>query len=375
MTWYKSGKISVQNGSRIITGTGTLFIGNVKAGFGLLGPDFAIYEVEAIQSATELTLASVYRGADAVDQAFGIWQTQGEIPELLQAATTLLNTFGAFRDAYENGDLVGTGIELKDVLNDVSDLPPAPAVGDTYLVSTSLYVYTGAAGGWHHRNIAGINPTGAWNPVSAYERNDLVTTGGSIYRRLTVGVSATNPANDADNWGVFVERGAIGPAGVVPRGPWNATSDYEKNDTVFFAGSQYVRLVDGISVDSPPTDPVNWQLWLSKGIDGLGSVVSVNGHGPDGDGDVVVPTDTPAYASVAAFPLVGVIDRLYLANDTNLLFRWDATSASYKQAGGAAGTFPFFLASGARSNIPLTSDNKLPFKLMDGTQSNIPLSI
>ncbi|MFJ9451519.1 hypothetical protein [Herbaspirillum sp. NPDC101397] len=375
MTWYKVGKISVQSGSKIVTGTGTQFIGNVKAGFGLLGPDFAIYEVESIQSATQITLASVYRGADAVDQAFGVWQTQGEIPELLQAATTLLNTFGAFRDAYENGDLVGTGIELKDVLNDVADLPLAPGVGDAYLVGTSIYVYTGVTGGWHHKNIAGVNPTGPWNPASSYERNDLATKDGSVFRRLTVGVSAGMPPDDPDNWEIFVARGEIGPAGVVPRGPWSALTAYEKNDTALDAGSQYVRLITGMTPDRPSTDPVNWQLFLSKGLDGLGAVVSVNGHAPDGDGNVLVPTDTPAYASIAAFPLVGVVDRLYLANDTNLLFRWDVASASYKQAGGAAGTFPFFLSNGAGSAIALTSDRKLPFRLANGDSSNIPLTV
>ena len=302
MTWYKAGKISVQNGSKTVVGTGTLFIGNVKAGFGLLGPDFAIYEIESIQSATELTLASVYRGVDAIDQAFGIWQTQGEIPELLQAATTLLNTFGAFRDAYENGDLVGTGIELKDVLDDVADLPSAPAAGDAYLVGTSLYVYTGLTSGWHHKNIAGVNLTGAWNPSSTYERNDLATMAGSIYRRLTVGVSSGSPVDDALNWEIFVARGAIGPAGIVPRGPWNAATSYGKNDTALDGGSQYVRLIAGMTPDRPATDPVNWQLFLSKGLDGLGAVVSVNGHAPDGNGDVVVPSDAPGFATLRPSP-------------------------------------------------------------------------
>lgn len=374
MGWYRDGKISVESGSRVVLGIGTDFIASISPGFALLGPDLGVYEVETISTKEALQLVEPYRGPDAVEQTYAIWQTQGQIFTLVQATTELLNTFGAFRAAYLAGELVGEGLALKGVLSDPSQLPPAPAPGDAYLVGTSIYGFVSQAIGWKSQNIAGVVPRGPWDGAVDYSVNSLVEFDGSQYRRLTPGVSAGTPDADGGNWQMFVARGPAGPAVVNLRGPWSAATEYAKNDSVEYAGSQYRRLVAGVSAHVPEGDAAHWELFLGRGLDGLGTVSKVNGISPDGAGNVTLPSDVQEFDNLAAFPVAGVVNRQYTARDSGLLYRWSAVDGIYRQVGGAAGTFPFFLANGARSNIPLTSDNKLPFKLADGTTSNIPLS-
>src|SRR3546814_4573132 len=68
MPWYKTGTVSVTNGSVNVVGAGTAFIENVLAGDAFRGPDDRVYEVAAVVSATQLTLASNYGGATAAGQ-------------------------------------------------------------------------------------------------------------------------------------------------------------------------------------------------------------------------------------------------------------------------------------------------------------------
>ncbi|HWX01429.1 hypothetical protein [Collimonas sp.] len=94
MGWYKVGKIAVTNGSKAITGSGTDFVSNIKQGFALLGPDFQLYEIDAVVSATSVTLATPYRGATAAVADYGIFQTQGIIADLSTQVAVLINSYG-----------------------------------------------------------------------------------------------------------------------------------------------------------------------------------------------------------------------------------------------------------------------------------------
>ncbi|MFZ6767522.1 hypothetical protein ACO0LM_10585 [Undibacterium sp. Di26W] len=153
MNWYKLGLVALTNGSNIVAGTGTDFISNVRSGSIFCGPDGKFYEVAAVASSVSLTLALPYAGASAALATYAIVPTQGYIADLAKSATDLLNTFGAFRDAYVSGELNGKGLELKGILAGPEDLPASPAIGDAYLVGYSIYVWSGAA--WTHSSIRG----------------------------------------------------------------------------------------------------------------------------------------------------------------------------------------------------------------------------
>lgn len=103
MAWYRTGTVSVTNGSTTVTGAGTSFVSNVANGEGFLGPDGKIYEIAEVVSATQLTLAAAYTGSTAGGQAYAILPTQSALADLAGAAAELVNSFAAVRDGAGQG--------------------------------------------------------------------------------------------------------------------------------------------------------------------------------------------------------------------------------------------------------------------------------
>lgn len=103
MTWYRTGTIAVTNGSAAVTGSGTDFVQNVLPGEALQGPDGRTYEVLAVVSATQLTLASNYLGSTASAQAYAVIPTQSFALALAQQAAALIASFATVRDGVGQG--------------------------------------------------------------------------------------------------------------------------------------------------------------------------------------------------------------------------------------------------------------------------------
>src|SRR3546814_12594712 len=105
MPWYKTGTVSVTNGSVNVVGAGTAFIENVLAGDAFRGPDDRVYEVAAVVSATQLTLASKYGGATAAGQAYSIQPPPSRIVTLHASVHALITKYGAIRAGIGSGSL------------------------------------------------------------------------------------------------------------------------------------------------------------------------------------------------------------------------------------------------------------------------------
>ena len=105
MAWYKAGTVNVTNNSTAVTGVGTAFTDFVDAGQTFIGPDGLPYEIDAVVSATALTLARTYRGATASGQTYAIQPTQGYIRDLAINAATLVNSFAGVRDGIGAGKM------------------------------------------------------------------------------------------------------------------------------------------------------------------------------------------------------------------------------------------------------------------------------
>ena len=82
MAWYDTGTVSVTNGSTTVTGAGTNFVAGVQVGEGFSGPDGRIYEIQAVVSATSLTLADAYLGSTQTGQDYKIVPTQSLVATL-----------------------------------------------------------------------------------------------------------------------------------------------------------------------------------------------------------------------------------------------------------------------------------------------------
>lgn len=88
MSWTKSGKVSLTNGSAAVYGAGTAWVsgGKARAGDVFMAPGGALYEVASVESNTQLTLSSAYLGSTTSGQAYALIHT-GLLPSEL--ATSL----------------------------------------------------------------------------------------------------------------------------------------------------------------------------------------------------------------------------------------------------------------------------------------------
>lgn len=127
MGWYKTGTVSVTNGSATVTGSGTDFVANVKPGeeFRLQGGSIG-YEVASVVSATELTLAEGYLGSAGSAEAYVIVPVRGFYREALDALSDAVNQWSG----YVSGVLAG-----KFGAGTVA----APAIARDTDVNTGLY--------------------------------------------------------------------------------------------------------------------------------------------------------------------------------------------------------------------------------------------
>lgn len=103
MAWYRTGTVSLTNGSATVTGSGTAFVANASIGEGFLGPDGRTYEIMDIPSNTSLTISPVYMGSTASGQAYAIAPLRGRIADLIAETGSLLASFSTVRDGIGAG--------------------------------------------------------------------------------------------------------------------------------------------------------------------------------------------------------------------------------------------------------------------------------
>ena len=115
--WYKTGTISVPNGSTAVTGSGTAWVANSAPGEALQGPDGKLYEIAAINSDTSLTLAAAYLGSTVSGQAYTILPSQSYIRDLAAQAAALVNAYssvvtGAGAGKFGDGTVDAPGVSF-----------------------------------------------------------------------------------------------------------------------------------------------------------------------------------------------------------------------------------------------------------------------
>jgi hypothetical protein len=103
MAWYRTGTVTVTNGSGTIAGSGTAFIANVSIGEAFLGPDGRTYEITDIPSNTSLTISPNYLGSNASGQVYAILPARGRIADLIAETQSLLSSFATVRDGIGAG--------------------------------------------------------------------------------------------------------------------------------------------------------------------------------------------------------------------------------------------------------------------------------
>lgn len=132
-------------------------------------------------------------------------------------------------------------------------------------------------------------------------------------------------------------------------GEYDSETTYHPNNIVTYNGSSFMAL-DEVAGVTPSTSSSKWQLVAQRGIDGAGSVVTVNGKSPDLDGNVLL-TVNEVQGAVTAQQLAQVnsskVDKIAGKN----LSTEDYTTADKNKLGG--------IASGANNYTHPVGDGNL----------------
>ena len=137
MQWYRTGTITVTNGSATVTGASTLWsdVGTLNPGDILNGPDGKLYEILTINSNTGITLNSVYLGSSLSGQAYSIMPI-GLLPSTLaQSVKTTLATANTALASTVRYDINSMGLSLTQQQNARTNIAALSAldVGSGYL--------------------------------------------------------------------------------------------------------------------------------------------------------------------------------------------------------------------------------------------------
>jgi hypothetical protein len=223
MAWFKTGTISVTNGSPTVTGSGTTWIANAQVGEALYAPDGRLYEITNIASDTSMTITPAYLGTGQSGQAYTIVPSQSYIRDLAAQAADLVNNYSTIANTigqgkFPDGTLAAPSFRFSDDLdtgfyrsgtNEVTFVAGGVA---QFKYNTSGLQFTGNLASptvTGDLSIADkIVHTGDTNTAIRFPANDTVTveTNGSERVRVdssgNVGIGTASPGLKLDTGGV-----------------------------------------------------------------------------------------------------------------------------------------------------------------------------
>ncbi|WP_230781573.1 hypothetical protein [Sphingomonas sp. Leaf37] len=258
MAWYRNGTVAVTNGSATVTGAGTDFVSNVKIGEIFVGPDRGSYEVAAIVSATQLTLAEPYQGPGGGGQGYKIAPTASFARDLALAFSGFKNTFGGILDTIGQG-MFSDGTSATPGMRFASDQD----TGFAKTGSNTLAVVTGGveraifdgSGNATFQNTKGISVLGSPNEV-------LTMWDGQFGPRLaTAGTfRVTKPDGTTEMFRVDGSQGFIGVGTATPATSFHIsrpsanvltiqnTATTDRNTQVYFSGRTGIGWRVGVDI-------------------------------------------------------------------------------------------------------------------------------
>ncbi|MFJ6264169.1 hypothetical protein ACIQGW_04000 [Lysinibacillus xylanilyticus] len=215
-----------------------------------------------------------------------------EVEELLKRITDAIN--GAIEaatnanDATSNANvaadaanqIVQTAIEKITVVEELLIKLEAQQVEWEHIKSSLILVLEAAQEATTNANSATMNANQASDAANAAKENltnavitKLNEANTAITNATTAATTATQAADSIKGWGTATA--------------WNSTTSYFKNNAVTYNGSTWQAKAD--NTNSVPTiTNANWIILAQRGVDGKGSVASVNGKLPDENGNVAL---------------------------------------------------------------------------------------
>jgi len=311
MPWYNQGTVDVTTNSDTVTGTGTAFSANARVGDAFRGPDGRWYEVTNIASATVLSIGPAYVGESVSAGPYSIAPMQGYVKESADRLRKVVDEFGAI--LAEMGTYGPTlKIDAVGLLAD-RDQYDSSSAGFTFYASDSEQLYlklSSTLGDWS-----------AGAPVARGPAGEKGDTGDVTPEAIAARDTAQAAADSADD---SAQAAADSAAAVAAIGAgW--TPVIALVDDVDRTVMQVTDWTGGES-NKPPVGmyvgPSGFVATAAEATNirpqGGGTVSSVNGAGPDANGNVQLgtaaeagvqtsPTDTTpgALMPVGAFGLGG----------------------------------------------------------------------
>ena len=197
MAWYDTGTVSVTNGSTTVTGAGTNFVAGVQVGEGFSGPDGRIYEIQAVVSATALTLADPYLGSTQTGQDYKIVPTQSLVANLASQVSTLISDFQGVVDEagagkFDDGTAASAGITFLQDQDTGFFRPAANQIGMTTAgVQRALLTSTGL-----NSTVIGATTPAAGTFTQVDVTGAITGTTDATLNGLTVGRGAGDLSNN-----------------------------------------------------------------------------------------------------------------------------------------------------------------------------------
>jgi hypothetical protein len=221
--FYDVGTISVTNGSAVVTGSGTAWVGVLRAGWLIKMPNGEMYGIAQVISATEIQLQSAYSGTNQTGQSYLAVNTGGVSASLVSSLLDLTGDVQAMLDGPGSGKFVdGTLAQPGIVFTADQD------TGLRRVSSNTIALTTGGV------DRAVIGPNGMTGP--AVQSSPTDTTAG---RLLTVGAAGVALGADvyrrANILGTVSQTGGV-PTGAIIEGP------------ITNANGTYIRWADGTQI-------------------------------------------------------------------------------------------------------------------------------
>ena len=154
MSWYRTGTVAVTNGSKTVTGVGTLFTTAVNVGdaFALvdanLNPTGAWYEVESVTNNTTLVLKQSYAGSTGSNKQYCVFNMVGNMttPSFAQRLATFFASFQSLIDK-PTATPTAASIPIADANGDIDDgwIPETVARVDDMTEALALKIDTATA--------------------------------------------------------------------------------------------------------------------------------------------------------------------------------------------------------------------------------------
>lgn len=115
MAWESDGTVTVTNGTKIVTGSGTSWFGSLQTGWGFVGPDGRVYEIDTIDSATQITLKTNYQGSSGGSQVYSCFPTLSLTNDLVTSLQTLIGNYQGVYDGIGQGKFPNGTVALPAV--------------------------------------------------------------------------------------------------------------------------------------------------------------------------------------------------------------------------------------------------------------------